>query len=54
MNARKRLTFTDLNTTIAFNADPWTAVEFSDSKLVLKYAAESPDEKEHQTIVLKK
>ena len=37
-----------------FSSGPWTVTEFSDSRIVLKYAIESPDEKDHQTMVLKR
>ena len=50
----KRLTFTNLYYALPFSAGPWTVTEFSDSRLVLKHAIESPDEKDHQTMVLER
>ena len=51
----KRLRFTDYHVIcFPFSSGPWTVIEFSNSKLVLRYAIESPDEKDHQTMVLKR
>ena len=50
----KRLIFTGFRVGFPFSFGPWTVIEFSGSKCVLKRAMESPDEKDHQTIILQK